>query len=111
LATYQSKARPVSAYAFKELSNYYSAALLSHTYVVEEPRIPVPPFGEMGVPELSDLQNQNFRGITYMNTYFVVPGEASDKSLHFHELVHVLQWLYLGPDHFLMKYLLGIFEC
>lgn len=30
-----------------------------------------------------------------------------DESLHFHELVHVVQWQHLGPERFIMAYALG----
>src|SRR5205823_9640324 len=31
-------------------------------------------------------------GITYLNTYFVRADQSHSASLHFHELVHVIQW-------------------
>ena len=47
-------------------------------------------------------------GITYRDTYFVKREHAADESLHFHELVHVLQWQALGPEHFILSYALGL---
>ena len=34
-------------------------------------------------------------------------GFERDESLHFHELVHVVQWQHLGPERFIMAYALG----
>jgi len=50
----------------------------------------------------------NAGGITYLNTYFVRDDRARDESLHFHELVHVIQWRLLGPEKFLALYAVGL---
>ncbi len=47
-------------------------------------------------------------GITYLDTYFVRADEAQSESLHFHELVHVIQWRLLGPEKFLALYADGL---
>ena len=47
-------------------------------------------------------------GITYLDTFFVVADQARDESLHFHELVHVIQWRILGPERFLWLYADGL---
>jgi hypothetical protein len=75
--------------------------------VVEVPNVPVPPLGDMGLPEFAKFQDGTYDGITYLNTYFVRDFRADDESLHFHELVHVIQWQHLGPDRFLMAYAAG----
>ena len=49
-------------------------------------------------------------GITYLDTYFLLPGGADDESLHFHELVHVIQWRVLGPENFLLLYAADLAE-
>ena len=43
-------------------------------------------------------------GITFLDTYFLLPSGADDESLHFHELIHVVQWQVLGPKAFLLIY-------
>lgn len=43
-----------------------------------------------------------------MDTYFVLWQEAERESLHFHELVHVVQWQVLGPERFLARYADGL---
>jgi hypothetical protein len=107
LAQHQAQARPVSSYGFQRLPQFYSADTLASTLVVEVPRVPVPPLADMGLPEFAEFQNGNYRGITYLNTYFLCANEARDESLHFHELVHVIQWQHLGPDRFLAAYAAG----
>lgn len=104
---HRSKARPVASYGFSRLPQFYSADTLASAVVVEVPRVPVPPLADMGLPEFAEFQNGNYAGITYLNTYFLSATEAGDESLHFHELVHVLQWQHLGPDHFLAAYAAG----
>ena len=46
-------------------------------------------------------------GITFKNTFFLRQGCASE-SLHFHEMVHVIQWARLGVEKFLLAYGLGL---
>ena len=104
LAQHKARARPVAAYGFPRLPQYFSEETLTSTLVVEMPRVPVPPLVEMGLPEFMEFQKGDYEGITFLNTYFVREDKRLDESLHFHELVHVLQWRYLGPDRFLASY-------
>ena len=46
-------------------------------------------------------------GITFRNMDFVHPSYSSE-GVHFHELVHVVQWSTLGVREFLLTYALGI---
>jgi len=46
-------------------------------------------------------------GITFGDMYFVHPTHSSE-GIHFHELVHVVQWSTLGVNEFLLTYALGI---
>jgi hypothetical protein len=61
----------------------------------------------LGLPEFAEFENGSYEGITYLNTYFVQASVAASESLHFHELVHVVQWQHLGADRFLVAYALG----
>lgn len=47
-------------------------------------------------------------GITYKNTYFVLEDHQHRESLHFHELIHVIQWAYFGAQGFLQRYMQDI---
>jgi hypothetical protein len=40
----------------------------------------------------------------YIDTIFVKRARAGDEGLHFHELLHVVQWRLLGPERFLKMY-------
>lgn len=44
-------------------------------------------------------------GITYNDTYYVERKAAQELRLHFHELVHVLQWRLLTPQGFINRYI------
>jgi hypothetical protein len=44
----------------------------------------------------------------YQDTYFLHRSAITDESLHFHELVHVVQWQVLGPKDFLLMYAAGL---
>jgi hypothetical protein len=108
LARYASQARPVSSYDWKRLPTAYPADLLEQTNVVTLPgRLPFPPVADMGLPEFAPIQNMDFDGITFKDTFFVRQDRESE-GLHFHELVHVVQWKRLGVDNFLLTYGLGL---
>jgi hypothetical protein len=62
---------------------------------------------EMGLLDFADFERGDYQAITYLNTFFVQTVHALDESLHFHELVHVVQWQHLGPDRFLLAYATG----
>ena len=47
-------------------------------------------------------------GITYKNTYYLLPHVSNINRLHFHELVHVAQWETLGASSFIGRYILEI---
>jgi hypothetical protein len=46
-------------------------------------------------------------GITFRDMYFVHPPYSSE-GVHFHEMIHVVQWKTLGVRPFLLTYALGI---
>ena len=48
--------------------------------------------------------------LRYRDTYFLWRAVATDESLHFHELVHVVQWQVLRPKDFLLLYAAGLAE-
>jgi len=57
-----------------------------------------------------DFERGDFDGITYLDTIFLKPTQSDNENMHFHELVHVIQWRLLGPDRFLLSYANGL-EC
>lgn len=101
--------RPVSALGFTRLPACYPRELLERTKVVSVDRVPFPPVEKFGLPEFAPMQQMVFDGITFKDTFFLQQGRASE-TLHFHELVHVVQWSRLGVDNFLLAYGLGLFS-
>jgi hypothetical protein len=57
----------------------------------------------MGLKRFGDFEQMDMAGITYLDTYFVRADQV-----HFHELVHVIQWRLLGPENFLARYADGL---
>ena len=104
LAEHASAARPVASLGFSRLPHYYDAQLLASSMVVFVPRVPVPPLLAKGLDQFRDFEQMDAGGTTYLNTYFVRADQSDSESLHFHELVHVIQWRLLGPEKFLALY-------
>ena len=97
LAEHATAAQPVASLGFSRLPEYYDAQILKSSQAVVVPRVPMPPLSAMGLHRFRDFEQADAGGITYLNTYFVRADRAQDESLHFHELVHVIQWRLLGP--------------
>jgi hypothetical protein len=67
--------------------------------------------GAPGNPaRFSTVGNQTMETVNSLikNTYFVRSAEAASDSLHFHEMVHVVQWAKLGVERFLLAYGIGL---
>jgi hypothetical protein len=110
LASTASSARPVSMLGFTRLSQCYPKDLLERSKVVSVDRVPYPPVDKFGLPEFASIQQMEFAGITFKDTFFIQRGRESDELLHFHELVHVVQWARMGVSNFLLAYGLGMFQ-
>lgn len=72
-------------------------------------KVPFPPLSHIGLHELSGMEQMTLAGITYKNTFFVNQNHRTE-SLHFHELIHVVQWERLGVDNFLLAYGVGLMQ-
>src|SRR5215467_11704131 len=101
-------ARAVSSLGFNRLPLFYHAAVLASSKVVAVQKIPVPPLSAMGLVRFADFERMEIAGITYLDTFFVRADQTWDESLHFHELVHIIQWQMLGPERFLWLYADGL---
>lgn len=101
-------ARPVTSLAFARLPQYFQFETMSRAFVVEVDVIPKPPLTALGLHQFEAFEQTDADGITYRDTYFVRRERAADESLHFHELVHIVQWQILGPDRFILAYALGL---
>lgn len=110
LEQYAHQAKRVIDFNFPRLPKYFSKELLTHSRVVVlDTTPPVPPIAPE-LTELVDLFRGNLAGITYKDTYFVREEYASDESLHFHELIHVIQWECLGIEKFIITYGIELIE-
>ena len=109
LDAHTDRARAVSTRGFTRLSACLPEELLERAKVVTVERVPYPPVDQFGLPELAFMQQGSFDGITFRDTFFLRQGHTSEE-LHFHELVHVVQWARLGVDNFLLAYGLGLHQ-
>lgn len=100
--------RVACAEFFDEFKGFYSLDFLQQAYFVIVDEIPKPHFPELRDLGLGDFIDMDVNGITYKNTYYVLPHLASDLRLHFHELVHVAQWQILGSIAFMERYITEI---
>mgnify|MGYP001822632094 CR=1 FL=1 len=88
-----------------DFREYYKPEFLAASYYVVVPQLPKPDFPELRQLGFGDLIDADFNGITYKNTYFVKQGKERNLNLHFHELVHVVQWQILGAEAFILRYM------
>jgi hypothetical protein len=110
LEKYKAQANPVMRLAFPRIRQVFPADLLERAKVVVlTGSVPFPPLSRMGLPEFVDMENMPMAGITYRDTFFISRSDETE-SLHFHELVHVVQWERLGVDDFLLAYGVGIIQ-
>ena len=104
------QAIPVINLAFPRLQKMFPSDLLAKAKaVVVTGKVPFPPLSRMGLPEFAQMENMSMTGITYKDTFFVNNLHQTE-SLHFHELVHVVQWERLGVDNFLLAYGVGLMQ-
>ena len=89
---------------FSRLPGYFAPQTLESAYYVLVPTIDALPLAEFGLGELS-FEGENYNGITFKDTFFVT---SKNESLHFHEMIHVIQWNEMGPENFLLDYGIGL---
>ncbi|MFT3782674.1 MAG: hypothetical protein QM790_11725 [Nibricoccus sp.] len=71
-------------------------------------QVPTPPLSQLGAKGFEELEFLDAAGITYLDTFFIDERYAGVESLHFHELVHIIQWRLLRPQRFVAAYADGI---
>jgi hypothetical protein len=108
LAAHAPDAQAVASAGFARLPRYFGAALLASAKFVAVDQVPTPPLAALGLGRFAAFAPSDPEGITYLDTYFVKRGRAGDEGLHFHELIHVVQWQLLGPEKFLAAYAAGL---
>ena len=108
LLAHKSRARPVASKEFKRLPLYFSQAQIQATKFVIVERVPVPPLSSFGLSRFKEFERSDYDGITYLDTYFLKRSGAGNESLHFHEMIHIVQWRLLGAEFFLAMYASGL---
>lgn len=112
---YRGRARVVTSSERAEMSPFFSSQYLDLVWVVCGPVVEEPPF----YPQLQQsgfrlIPFSQMRAITYIDTVFLSAqagiGDPPPLSLLFHELVHVVQYVVLGTEQFLNRYVRGYFE-
>jgi hypothetical protein len=107
---HKDRATPIINLGLRRLEQVFPSELLKKTKVVVVPgKLPFPSLSRMGLAELSKMEKMPMAGITYKDTFFVHHAHQSDR-LHFHELVHVVQWERLGVDNYLLAYAVGLIQ-
>jgi len=101
----------ISDAGFQRLPGYYSEQTLRSAFYAVVPIIETPPLKEFGLGELSFFEEGGYGGITFKDTYFVTESEKEIESLHFHELIHTIQWRTLGAEKFILIYGIGLLQC
>ena len=109
LEEHSPKARLMAEAGFRRLTDYFPESVLQETKVVQVPRIPFPPFSAMGLPEFAAIEQLPAAGITFRNVCFIHK-ELASESVHFHELVHAVQWRTIEVAHFMLTYGVGLLQ-
>lgn len=89
------------------LAGWFPPALLDSARVVTGEALPFPPVAEYGLPEFAGMATPDMAGITFGHMYFLRADDPAG-TVHFHELVHVVQWQALGVPAFLSTYAVGL---
>jgi hypothetical protein len=108
LAAHDKVAQPVGSKNFKRLNLYFSAGQIAAAKFVVVDRLPIPPLSSIGLSRFKEFERGEYDGITYLDTFFLRRTGADNESLHFHEMIHVVQWRVLGAEFFLAMYAGGL---
>lgn len=80
LDSYSVQKRSVASFEFLRLPRYFSSELLKSTGVIITDPLPVPPLTAVGLSEFAAFEKRPMSGITYLNTYFLLPRDATAKT-------------------------------
>ena len=106
----EKNAKPVASMHFVRLPLYFDHSLLETAKFIAIDRLPMPPLSAMGLSRFAVFEQGDFNGITYLDRYFIKQTVVTEEAIHFHELIHVIQWRLLGPEDFLAAYANGLDE-
>lgn len=90
---------------------FYPREFLAKSYYVLVDNLPKPDFPELRELGMGGFLEMDADGITYKDTYFIKPHLVEELDLHFHELVHVAQWRFLGATAFIDRYIKEYMRC
>lgn len=107
LAQHSSNKIELSKSAYNRLLDHFPSAFLEKAYVIYVNEVPVVPIYS-GIPQLDFMSQLPAAGITFLDTFFIRNDEKHNIDIHFHELIHVIQWQYLGMEKFLLCYGYGL---
>jgi hypothetical protein len=110
LAAYEQDAQPITSMRFARLPLYFDRVSLETAKFIPIDRVPMPPLASMGLDRFAAFEQGDFNGVTYLDRYFIKRPVVTEEALHFHELIHVIQWRLLGPEGFLAAYANGLDE-
>jgi hypothetical protein len=110
LAAYEKDAQPIASMHFARLPLYFDYDLLETAKFIPIDHVPMPPLSAMGLERFAAFEQGDFHGVTYLDRYFIKRTVVTEEALHFHELIHVIQWRLLGPEGFLRAYANGLDE-
>ena len=108
LVTHKTFSRSVTAKKFTRLPPYFSKTQVEVAKFVIVDRVPIPPLSSIGLSRFNEFERGDYDGVTYIDTYFLKRARANDESLHFHEMIHIVQWRLLGAKLFLAMYAGGL---
>ena len=107
LIDHRSQMQPVAAAKFERLNDYYPADVLQRVNRVVIDRCPVPPLAVTGIAQLAEIENWDLKGAPWKNTIFIRSDLADWDAVHFHELLHIIQWECLGTSGYLTAWAIG----
>ena len=110
LASYEKDAQPIASLRFARLPLYFDHALLETAKFIPIDQVPMPPLSAMRLGRFEAFEQGNFHGVAYVDRYFIKRTVVIEEALHFHELIHVIQWRLLGPEGFLRAHANGLDE-
>ena len=107
---HRENSKPISEFHLPHVALYFPDEFLRKVQIVPIDQLPIPPLSSLGMTDLADFENADSRAITLDQMYFIKPTAVNDEEIHFHELIHVLQWQILGKEKFLLIYGLGLLQ-
>ncbi len=100
--------KSLSELNFQVMEGFFNPKTLKNSFVIYSDKIPLIPLEELGLSQFGELNERDFKAITYCDCFFVKPEQRNNINLHLHELIHVVQWGYLGMEKFLFCYAQGL---